>query len=218
LEHGIGRKVEGHIMHAVASPTISNRAIRNIGVANEEDATLIEGIRLGDQEALAGVYRLHGQSVLAAALSVTHRKGLAEDVTQEIFVRLWTRADRFDPTRGSLRAFLKIDARGRAIDALRSERSRRNREDREALMQSSGDVVGIEEGAMKKDTSRRIRRLIARLPSEQRAPIALAYFDGHSYREVARILDQPEGTVKSRIRAGLANLQGLLVAAGIEGA
>jgi RNA polymerase sigma-70 factor (ECF subfamily) len=85
-------------------------------------------------------------------------------------------------------------------------------------MQSSGDVVGIEEGAMKKDTSRRIRRLIARLPSEQRAPIALAYFDGHSYREVARILDQPEGTVKSRIRAGLANLQGLLVAAGIEGA
>jgi RNA polymerase sigma-70 factor (ECF subfamily) len=85
-------------------------------------------------------------------------------------------------------------------------------------MQSSGDAVGIEEGVMKMDTSRRIRALIARLPSEQRAPIALAYFDGYSYREVARILEQPEGTVKSRIRAGLASLQSQLVMAGIEGA
>ena len=85
-----------------------------------------------------------------------------------------------------------------------------------ARLQPSGDLRSIEQAVMTNITSSEIRELLGRLPVEQRTPIALAYFDGHSYREVARVLGQPEGTVKSRIRAGLENLKGILTVVGID--
>ncbi len=154
--------------------------------------------------------------MFAAAYAVTGRRELAEDVVQEVFVRLWNRPQRFDHKRGALRAFLKIDARGRAIDALRSERARRDREDKEAKLQASDTPPSTEETVMNNVTSAKVREVLSALRPEERDALALAYFDGHSYREVARILDLPEGTVKSRIRSGLNRLQGLLVATGIE--
>lgn len=200
-------------MQAVAS--LRDR-IHDPATTNQPDAVLVERIQMGDESALTEAYHLHGKAVFAAAYAVTRRKGLAEDMTQEVFVRLWKRSGRFDPRRGSLRSFLKIDARGRAIDALRSERARRDRESREATLQTSAPPVGIEESVMAKITSSKIREALDSLKSEERIPLALAYFDGRSYREVAALLELPEGTVKSRIRSGLGRLRGLLRTEGIE--
>jgi RNA polymerase sigma-70 factor (ECF subfamily) len=201
-----------------ATSSLANRPwdITPVVVAESPDEILVAGIASGDQSALSEAYRAHGASVFAAALAVSSRRELAEEITQEVFVRLWNRPERFDAARGALRSFLKIDARGRAIDALRSERSRRAREDKEARLSSSTESRSVEEIVMQHVTSRRVRELLDGLRPEERTPIALAYFDGRSYREVAKILDLPEGTVKSRIRSGLGRLKGLLASVGIE--
>lgn len=185
-------------------------------VGEDTDADLAAQIRSGSRAALAEAYERHGRAVFAAAYAVTRRRDLAEETTQDVFVRLWRRAERFDAARGSLRSFLKIDARGRAIDAVRSEQARRDREDKEARLDASTEPRSVEEEVMNDVTSARVRELLSGLRPEERAPITLAYFDGHSYREVALMLGLPEGTVKSRIRTGLARLKDLLVAAGIE--
>jgi RNA polymerase sigma-70 factor (ECF subfamily) len=196
----------GSRAHATAQPISENNP----------DAHLIERIRSRDQSALAEAYEQHGDAVFAAAFAVTRRRELAEETTQEVFVRLWNRPGRFDPDRGSLRAFVKIDARGRAIDALRAERARRDREDKEARLAASAPVAGVEERVMATITSDQIRHALSALKEEQRIPLALAYFEGRSYREVATLLDLPEGTVKSRIRVGLRRMKGALQTVGIE--
>lgn len=203
----------------MTAATATTDRVRLVTVADREateDDVLVEGIVRRDQAALAEAYHLHSKAVYSAAYGVLRRRSLAEDVTQEIFVRLWNRPERFDPSRGSLRSFVRIDARGRAIDLLRSERARREREDKDARLEPSATAGGVEEVAMSHVTSERIMHFLQSLRPEERAPIALAYFDGHSYRKVAELLGLPEGTVKSRIRSGLANLKGLLAGAGIE--
>ena len=129
------------------------------------------------------------------------------DITQEVFVRLWNRHDRYDPSRGSLKAFLQMDAHGRSIDLLRSRRAAAAREIADHHKTASTAVAGTEELAMTAITSDVVRSALMKLPEEQRTPIAMAYFDGYSYRDVAERLGVPEGTVKSRIRTGMRRLK-----------
>ena len=187
------------------------------GADAPDDATIAGRIAAGDRTALETAFRLHSQTVMGAAMTVTRDRDTAEDVVQEVFLRLWRKPERFDPTRGSLRTFLAVDGRGRALDAMRSSRARRDREDREATLSSSEPVAGTEELVMSTILSSEIRQLLGRLRPQERDPIALAYFGGHSYREAARLLGVPEGTVKSRIRAGLDRLGSLFEDAGIAG-
>lgn len=164
-----------------------------------------------NQLALAEAYRRFGQKVYRTAFGVLRRAELAEDVTQEVFVRLWQRPSRFDAERGTLSGFLQLDAHGRSVDLLRSEMARSAREQREQRFAAASDSpISIEEEVMKRITSERIQQAMALLRPEERSPIALAFFQGHSYRRVAAILDVPEGTVKSRIRKGLGRLRELL--------
>jgi RNA polymerase sigma-70 factor (ECF subfamily) len=139
---------------------------------------------------------------------------LAEDVTQDVFLRLWRRPDRFDPTRGTLRAFLLRDAHGRSIDLIRSEEARRAREEQDAY-RSSTHVLGPEHEVWDAVRSETIRTALAALPELERDSVVLAYFGGLSYREVAEGLGQPEGTTKSRIRAAMQRLRGTLVSQGV---
>jgi RNA polymerase sigma-70 factor (ECF subfamily) len=131
---------------------------------------------------------------------------LAEDVVQEVFVRLWTRAEQFDRERGSLRAFLLAQTHGRSLDLVRSETARRRREERDAraVREPPADV---EQQVVRNAVASEVRTALAALPDLEREPVELAYLGGLPYREVALRLGIPEGTAKSRIRSGLSHLR-----------
>jgi len=166
------------------------------------------------EDALAEVFRRHAGAVHALARRVLGDATVAEEIVQEIFVRLWSAPERFDPQRGSLRAFLLSQAHGRAVDMLRSEGSRRRREERDAARTAAGGY-DVEREVWDLTVADHLRDAVGSLPVDERRAIELAYFGGRTYREVAVLLDQPEGTVKSRIRAGLGRLRVRLVEAGL---
>jgi RNA polymerase sigma-70 factor (ECF subfamily) len=180
-----------------------------------DDAALVRAIVDHDHRALAEVYRRHGDGCFALARRVLFDRALAEEVVQEIFVRLWKRPELYEPDRGSLRSFLIAQAHGRSVDLLRAETARRRREEREARQRIS-EPIDLEREIVNLTEAETVRSALGSLPESERVAIELAYFGGHTYREVAVLLEQPEGTVKSRIRAGLLRLRAALVEAGIE--
>src|ERR1700757_2150084 len=170
-------------------------------VEEVSDARLVTSIARYNEVALAEVYRRHGRAGCGLARPVLQSAGQAEAVTQEVFLRLWREPDRFDPDRGSLRSFLLAQAHGRAVDTVRSSSSRRTREAREAARTARSEY-DMQHEAWDLALADQVARAMGELSDDERRAIELAYFDGHTYREVARVLDQPEGTVKSRIRSG----------------
>lgn len=184
-----------------------SESFRDVG-----DAALVVAIGRWREEALAEAYRRHGGAVFALARRVLSEPTLAEEVTQEVFLRLWNQPERFDADRGTLRAFLLTQTHGRAVDLLRSEVSRRRREDEDARRTAEAGY-DLEHEVLDLATAERMRAVVASLPAVERKAIELAYFGGHSYRQVAAMLDEPEGTVKSRIRSGLRRMRDELVTA-----
>ncbi|KAA3641944.1 MAG: RNA polymerase subunit sigma-24 [Armatimonadetes bacterium] len=190
--------------YAPRQETTTNPDVAGLGT---DDQRLANAIIEGDKRALHDAYALHASYVHGVALGILKDPHLASDVTQEVFVRLWQRGERFDANRGSLRSYLQIDGHGRAIDLLRSRRSSASRERLDYQKMSSTHTAGTEELALTSITSDRVRDAMLNLPNDQRTPIAMAFFDGNSYRDVANVLGLPEGTIKSRIRLGMKRLQ-----------
>jgi RNA polymerase sigma-70 factor (ECF subfamily) len=182
--------------------------------AEVSDTALVLGIARYHQEALAEAYRRHAGAVFGLARRLLSERALAEEVVQEVFLRLWNDPDRFDPGRGALRSYLLASAHGRAVDLLRSEGARRAREDKDAC-RTADCGYDVEHEVWDLATADQVRRSMARLPEGERLAIELAYFGGYTYREVATRLGEPEGTVKSRIRSGLKRMRNELVSAGL---
>ena len=177
------------------------------------DASLVMAIARWRPEALAEAYRRHGGAVFAGAVRVLAERTAAEDVTQAVFCALWDRAERFDPDRGSLRAYLLSMAHGRAVDVLRSESSRRMREERLGRMAEA--PYDLEHEVWDLAVVSKVREAVGQLGDLERQAIEMAYFEGRTYREVAMALETPEGTIKSRIRSGLTRLRAALADAGV---
>ncbi len=193
--------------------TGAERRAMKVNLQEASDAQLIVHIGRYEQAALAEAYRRHGGSVSALAQRLIRRPDLAEEVVQEIFVRLWNTPERFDPDRGSLRAFLLSQTHGRSIDLIRSEEARKRREQRDH--QRTVDAgYDLEHEVMDLAVAGRVKEALKDLPEGERSAIVMAYFGGYTYREAAEILGDPEGTVKSRIRSGLKKLRGSLVDVG----
>jgi RNA polymerase sigma-70 factor (ECF subfamily) len=161
----------------------------------------------GDQAAFAELYDALSPLVYGVVLKVVRDPSQSEEVTQEVFVELWRLAARFDGTKGSAKSWAATLAHRRAIDRVRSEQASRSRQDRDAnqVTQVSHDVVVAEVEATLEQV--RVRRALGQLSELQREAVELAYFGGHTYREVAVLLDVAEGTVKSRIRDGMIRLR-----------
>lgn len=173
------------------------------------DELLVARVVAGDDSALATAYDRHAAYVFSLALRVSHDRSIAEDVTQDVFVFLWTHADRYDAGRGSLATWLGTIAHRRTVDRVRREEARRAREDRERAL-VVGDDRDLSDDAVRSLTRDRVRCALASLPEEQRRCIELAYLGGKTFREVAVVLGIAEGTAKSRIRLALAKLAGVL--------
>ncbi len=170
------------------------------------DPVLAIAVAGGDRAALGEVYRRHGGPTFRLAQRLLHDDRLAEEVVQDVIVAFWQTPQRFDPERGQLRSFLLMKTHGRAVDVLRAEHSRRRRDqldsdDRQRV------TYDLERHVIDLDLAERVTRALDRLPDGERRAITLAYFGGHTYREVAELLEEPEGTVKSRIRSGLKALR-----------
>ena len=181
------------------------------------DAQLVTLIGRYHEGALAEVYRRHGGAVYGLARTIRQSSHEADDVTQDVFLRLWNHPDRFDPPRGTLRSFLLNDSHGRAVDLVRSLNSRRAREVRDAN-RSPVATYDLQHQVWDLAVADEVKRALTSLPIEEREAIELAYFQGHSYVKVAEILGQPEGTIKSRIRNGMRRMRSSLVAVGVQGA
>jgi RNA polymerase sigma-70 factor (ECF subfamily) len=186
-------------------------------IGEVSDAQLVTSIARYSELALAEVYRRHGGAVYGLAKRVLNNAAEAEDVTQEVFLRLWNQPDRFDPGRGNLRTFLLTQSHARAVDAIRSLNSRRLREARDARHTATADY-DMQHEVWDLAVADQVSRALGDLPEDERRAIELAYFEGHTYVEVADLLGQPEGTVKSRIRNGMRRMRAVLVEAGVQGA
>jgi RNA polymerase sigma-70 factor (ECF subfamily) len=171
-----------------------------------DDATLLERIARRDEAALREVARRHRQPLHAFARRLLSDDSRAEEVIQEVLVRLWEQPSRFDPARGALRSYLLSQTHGRALDLMRADDARRRREERTAhAAQLTGPDTA--ETVVATSVAREVRRALSELPESERALIELAYFEGLSYREAAARTGVPEGTAKARIRVGLTKLR-----------
>jgi RNA polymerase sigma-70 factor (ECF subfamily) len=180
------------------------------------DASLVVAIGRYRQDALAETFRRHAGAVFGLARRLLGDEALAEEVVQEVFLRLWQHPDKFDADRGSLRSYLLAQSHGRAVDLLRSEGARRRREEREARVTAEAGY-DLEHEVWDLAVAERVQSALEQLPDGERHAIELAYFRGHTYREVAVLLGEPEGTVKSRIRAGMRRMRQGLADAGVGG-
>jgi RNA polymerase sigma-70 factor (ECF subfamily) len=181
------------------------------------DSLLVVAIGRYREDALAEAYRRHGGAVFGLARRILSDPARSEEIVQEVFLRLWNEPERFDPARGSLRSFLLAQAHGRAVDLVRSDTSRRAREVREAKASAEAGY-DIEHEVWDLAVADQVRAALDTLPEDERRAIELAYFGGHTYRDVATVLDTPEGTVKSRIRVGLKRMRASLNEAGVGAA
>lgn len=190
---------------AMADPATSSTP-----AARDHLDALLESCGRGDRRAFGEVYDEVGSLVYGIALRVVRDPARAEEISQEAFLEVWRKATRYDRSRGSAKAWICTIAHRRAVDVVRSEQSRRDREAGVAMRESRVDHDSPEmvvEASMERS---RVVEALAGLTDLQRQAIELAYYDGHTYREVADLLGAPLGTVKTRMRDGLARLASTL--------
>jgi len=180
-----------------------------------EDRDWLTRLAAGDSARLGALYDRHGRAVYSLALRILGDEGDAEEVAQDVFAQAWHRAAQYDESRGTVAAWLLVMARTRAIDRLRARRvrpeGRTQADDGLTLQQLPATAPDVASELMAAERGQRVRRALEELPFLQRAALELAYYEGLSQREIAERLEQPLGTVKTRMRLGLLKLRDALV-------
>ncbi len=175
------------------------------------DAELGEQLVSGDVRALELLYDRYGTLAYSVSIRVLGDPGKAEDVVQDVFLKLWTSAQRFDSNRGSLRTWLLTAVRNRSIDYLRGrgahERSEKEIPEQVAAAGHGSDPWREVSLAIEREA---VRQAVDSLPSEQRQAVELAYFGGYSQPEIAEMIRVPLSTVKGRMRLGMEKLHSYL--------
>ena len=169
----------------------------------------------GDGAALRTLYDQHARGVFSLAVRILRSQQDAEDLVQEVFVQAWRQAIRYDPGRGTVAAWLLVQTRSRAIDQLRSRRARPKGTDAEGVLAQQRDPSdGAYVEVVRLEQADAVRRALDGLPHPQRAALELAYYEGLTHAEIAAQLEEPLGTVKTRIRQGLLRLRDALTTSG----
>jgi RNA polymerase sigma-70 factor (ECF subfamily) len=177
------------------------------------DAELARRLQRREHQAMADLYDRFGRLAYSLIYAIVRDTGVAEDLVQETFLRIWNRVQGFDPDRGALGPWLLAVARNRAIDYIRSARARMDRNVCEldfferAEHGTSRNFVDMERDVLNADSARRIKAAMASLNQNQQKVIELAYYEGLSQTEMAERLGQPLGTVKTWVRTALKHLK-----------
>lgn len=166
----------------------------------EPDGLLVQRMAAGDRRALAGLYDRYAGTLLGVAVKIIGARSEAEDLVHDVFLEAWRRADGWSPERGTVRTWLLVRLRSRALDRLRSPRLARAVSLEETLPAYAEQTPSDDDPALAADRSR-VRQAVTRLADDLRVVLLLAAFEGRSATEIARALDLPVGTVKSRIRS-----------------
>jgi RNA polymerase sigma-70 factor, ECF subfamily len=173
---------------------------------------LMQRIAERDQAAIEELYDLYAGPVFAIAKRILKHAADAEDVVIDTFWELWRKADRYDPSRGSVVSYLLLLARSRAIDRSRQVRSqevakdRLEQEQKSVPVEENHDAAPPEIDLVLAERRAYLRKLLAELPEDRREAIELNFLKGLSHQQVAEALDVPLGTIKTRIRQGLIQL------------
>ena len=185
------------------------------GGEGDLDAVLVKRLQRRDPNALAELYDRYGRLAYSLILRVVRDTGVAEDLVQETFLRVWNRMQGFDAEKGAIGPWLLAVARNRAIDYLRSTTGRaRNTLELETTEHPSL-YNDMEKDLLVADKARRVKAAMEKLSANQRQVIELAYFEGLSQTEMAERMGQPLGTVKTWVRTALKNLRDELGAAAV---
>ena len=187
----------------MAAPTLQAGSDTTV-VPSEQ---LLVASAAGDQQSFALLVERIRPQALRVARGVVRDPSIAEEVAQEVLTEIWLKADRFDPERGTVTGWVATLTRRRAVDRVRSEQAGRDRDDRVARRSQVREVDVVADEVELRLEHWQVRRALTELSDRQREAIELAYFAGHTYRDVARVLGIPEGTAKSRLRDGLLRLR-----------
>ncbi|MBL7499969.1 sigma-70 family RNA polymerase sigma factor [Frankia sp. CNm7] len=202
---------DGRALYAVAKPDYGPSTTGG-GPADAEQLLLRAG--RGDGDAFAAFYDQLAPRVFGLVKRVLRDPAQAEEVTQEVFVEIWRLASRFDPVKGSAVGWVCALAHRRAVDRVRSAQAATERERRVGMAWAPRDGdAGYDEVTEQVELRleyERLRRCLGGLTDLQRESIVLAYYNGHTYREVAHLLSTPVPTVKTRMRDGLIRLRDCL--------
>ena len=176
----------------------------------ENDHTLVRQIGIGDPEALSVLYDRYKTLVFSLAIKIVGSQETAEDITLDVFTKIWKNADKYHPEKGSVKVWLTSIARYRSIDTLRRckvrlDINRPQWSDVQIETLPSNDNPG--EALELKVTRQTVFEAIDSLPEDQQEVLAMAYFKGYTHRQIAAALNEPLGTVKTRIRLGLQKLR-----------
>jgi RNA polymerase sigma-70 factor (ECF subfamily) len=168
---------------------------------------LLRGVAGGDQSALYSLYEQTHRIVFTLIVRITANRETAEEVTLDVFYDVWRKASTYDPTNGSVVGWIMNQARSRAIDRLRFDQRKKRVNTYPHSLQPATDIVDPQQTFLFEEQSRLLRNALEVLTPEERNSIETAFFSELTYEETARKLDQPLGTVKTRIRSGLGKLR-----------
>lgn len=178
-------------------------------LSNQTDAQVVSALYSGDLSALGILYQRHGEIVYRVTLRILGNQQEAEDLTQEVFLTLW-RNKAYDPTRGSILAFLITLSRSKAIDRYRQVQAQRRLQQRWSYSYSQQPKSELIDKLALKEISLQVRKAVEDLPTIQRSVLVMAYFDGLTQSEIAHRLNIPLGTVKTHKRTALLKLREIL--------
>jgi RNA polymerase sigma-70 factor (ECF subfamily) len=194
------------------SGTSPDPARRAPGEHEPELDVLLQRVAAGDHDSFPPVYDALSASVMGLACRILRDAAQAEEITQDVMVEVWRTARRFRPERGSAKAWVLMLAHRKAVDRVRTTQARGDRERLVALKEQGRPYDEPAEQAEQAEEQRQVRRCLESLSVQQREALILAFYGGLTYREVARTLAAPAGTVKSRLREGLHHLRDCLEA------
>jgi RNA polymerase sigma-70 factor (ECF subfamily) len=176
-------------------------------VSEDEWLRLVQAVAAGDQRALHSLYEQTHRIVFTLIVRITMNRETAEEVTLDVFYDVWRKASAYDPANGSVVGWIMNQARSRAIDRLRFDQRKKRVNTYPHSLGPTTDMVDPQQACLFEEQGRLLRNALEVLTPEERKAIESAFFAELTYEEAAKKLNQPLGTVKTRIRSGLGKLR-----------